>query len=761
MPSTQLMQTSFTGGELSPKLEGRTDIVKYGQSVHTMENFIPLPYGGAVRRPGTYYVSEVKDSTKVTRLIPFQFSVTQAYILEFGNLYMRVYKDNGQVVKTLADTDDWVVITDYVVGDYVESSSTVYYCIVAHTSTSSFSADLAAGKWVAQTIYEMVTPYLEADLFDINFTQSADVLFVFHKDYTPNKISRTGHSSWAITAMSVDGGPWMPNNLTNLKMASSTTAAGVATLTASVVAWAAATKYKVGDYVTSGGSEYKCIVAHLSATFATELAANKWVLEDVTVFTSDDVGRLMRMAGTVGEDPDDIQGYLEITAYTNRKVVVANVRRTLSASAATTDWAYGAWSDRTGYPGVGTFYEQRLFVASTNSQPQTVWGSYIGEFENFTTGDKDDEALDYTIYSEQVNAIRWMVAGTTLHIGTQGGGFTLDSGSTSEPLTPTNVIVLRETTYGSSDVSARKIANNVYYMQRDSRRMREISYSFQQDSYIAPDVTIFSDHVTESGIVDMDYDQSPHNLLWCVRDDGQVAIMGREIEQEVLGWCRLVTDGTVESVAVIPNGSEDQVWLLVNRTIDGSAVRYVEYMKTFDWGDDQEDQFFVDCGLTYDSTATTAISGLDHLEGETVAIMTDGAVHPSKVVASGAITLDWSSSVVHVGMAYTPKLVLNRPELGSDPKQSTQGMVKRICNATVRLYKSGSFSIGLEDGDLDLVEFRTSSMNMDEAVPLKTGDVYGKGKFGYNKDSRLEIQQTQPLALHIEAVIMEISANAR
>ena len=756
---THYAQCSFTGGELSPKLEGRTDIVKYGQSVKTMENFIPLPYGGALKRPGTYFVKEVKTSSLKTRLIPFQFSVTQAYILEFGNEYIRFYKDNGQIVRTLADTTAWAALTAYKVGDFVKNASIIYICNTAHTSASGWAAN--ASKFTAQTIYELVTPYLTADLYELQFTQSADVLYVTHRDYTPNKISRTGHSSWTITAMSVDGGPWMPDNLTNITMAAGATS-GATTLTAAAPAWAAATKYKKDDYVTQSGTVYKCLVSHLSATFATELAAAKWVAEALVVFTTADVGRLMKMAGKVGTDPDDVQGYLEITAFSSATVVSATVRRTLSASTATTDWAYGAWSDRTGYPGVCAFYEQRLFLASTNSQPQTVWGSFTGEFENFTTGDKDDEALDYTIYSEQVNAIRWMVAGKTLHIGTQGGGFTMDSGSAAEPLTPSNVIVARETAFGSAWLPAKRIANNVYYMQRDLRRMREISYNFQQDAFVAPDVTIFSDHVTESGISDVDYHQSPHNLLWCPRVDGQVAIMGREIEQEVLGWSRIITDGVVESVAVIPNGTEDQVWMIVKRLIGSTYKRYIEFLMPFDWGTEQEDQFFVDCGLTYDSTPITTVTGLTHLIGKTVHILTDGAVHPPKVVSgTGTVTLDWAASVVQVGLPFTPKLVLNRPEVGGDPKQSTQAMTKKISNVTVRLYKSGSFSVGEEGGVPDQVNFRTSSMDMDAPVDLFTGDRDVPFPGDYSKASRVEITQTQPLALHIESVILEISVNAR
>jgi hypothetical protein len=704
---TNFLQSNFTLGEISPKLEGRVDFAKYSNGANAMENFLVLPYGGARRRPGTYFVSEVKTSAKATRLVPFQFSVTQAYILEFGDAYIRVYKDSGRI----------------------EQSGTPV---------------------------EIVTPYLEAELFELNFAQSADVLYIAHKNYAPRKLERTSHTAWALTPIKFEGGPFSEDNLTNITVTAGATT-GATTLTLAVPAWATATSYRVGDWVTSGGNEYRCLVSHVSGTFATDLTAVKWVQGTFSYFSSSYVGSFFKMAGTTGADPK-IQGYLEITGYTSTKVVNALVRQTLSASAATKDWAIGAWNAVNGYPSVVGFFEQRLFWASSTAQPQTIWGSVSGAFENHSVGVADDDALDYTVYSEEVNAIRWLVGGKVLHVGTQGGAYTMYSGSQTEPLTPTNVLVTAESGYGTSAISAKRIGNYVYYIQRGGRKLREISYEFQSDSYKAADATIYAEHITESGIVDMDYQQTPHNFLWCVRDDGELAVMQREIEQEVVGWSRVVTDGEFESVAIIPNGEEDQVWVVVKRTIGSTTKRFVEYFKPIEFGD-QEDAFFVDCGLSYSGAATETVTGATHLNGMEVNILTNGAVHSKKTVVGGAVSLDWEATKVHLGLPFTPRLKLSRPEIG-DLKQSTQGMTKKISWVDILLYESGSFKIG-DDSTQDQMYFRTSSMNMDEAVELFSGFKEYHVPNDYSKDSRLLITQDQPLPLHISAIVLEITIQPR
>lgn len=422
MPRVTPIINTFAAGELSPFLDGRTDIQAYYNGAKTVENFFILPYGCLMRRPGTYYVAEVKDSDDKTRIIPFSFSTTQSYIIEIGDAYMRFYKDQGQI---------------------------------------------ASGG----SPYEITSPYAIADVFDLQFAQEADTMYIVHPSYKPQKLTRTGHTAWTI-----------------------------------------------GDYEPT-----------------------------TDPFTSAD-----------------------------------------------------------NYPSCVAIYEKRLCFANTNTNPQTVWATVADDYEDMTTGPNDGDALEYTIGSVQMNAIKWLCPGKLLLLGTLGGIFSISSGS-DEPLTPTNVVAKRETSFGSIGIIPQKIGNLVTFVDSSGKILREIGYSYEADEYQANDVTILSEHITGAdGITDMDYQRSPYNMLWCVRSDGQIATMTRQLEQQIRGWTRQKTGwyvageerGLFESIAVIPGDDEDdEVWFIVKRYIDSGWVRYVEYLKPT-YFTDQEDAYFVDCGLS-------------------------------------------------------------------------------------------------------------------------------------------------------------------
>lgn len=736
MAKVNYIHNSFNAGIFSPRLYGRTDLERYFSGLEICENFIIKPYGGVERRPGSYYVAEVKTSSKDTRLIPFQYSTTQAYVIELGDQYMRFYKDNGQI-------------------------------------TSSGSA------------VEIATPYLEAELFDIQFAQSADTLYIAHPNHTPRKLTRSSHTSWSLDTVDFFRGPMLDDNSTQTTMSVDSDTGNDITITASA------------DY-----------------------------------FDSDMVGTLFRIK----------DGYVKIHTYTDTTHVKGDVQANadgsagdLNTSGAETDWAEGAWSDYRGYPACVTFYEQRLFFANTTHQPQTIWGSVSNDYENFEAGANDDDSLNYTLGSGQVNAIRWMMPGKVMAIGTAGGSFTLSSGSDAQPLTPSNVVVRRDVTYGSDTILPSQIGNFVYFVQRNSRNIREFGYSFDIDAYQALDMTLLAEHITKGGITQMEYQQSPNNVLWCITGDGNLACLTRQIPQKVIGWSEIKTNGNYESVAVIPNGEEDEVWTIVNRTIDGSTVRYIEYFKPFDVPDEQEDCFYLDCGLSLDtaysisnitqadpavvttssahglsdgdtviirgivgmtelnkkkflvnnvtsdtfelqtlagddidSSSYTAysssgevrkcvetISGLSHLEGETVSILTDGAVHPDKIVTSGSISLNWKAGQVHAGLSYNSILKTLRIEAGSQ-MGTAQAVVKRITDVTVRLYRSLGCKIGTEDSQ-DIIPFRSIGDPTDEPTPLYTGDKKILIPAGYDKEGQIYIKQDQPLPLNVTAIISKVS----
>jgi hypothetical protein len=666
MARVAVQLTNFTGGELSPRLDGRNDLTKYSSGCKTLENMIVYPHGSAARRPGTQFVAEVKDSTKKTRLVPFEFSTTQTYMLEFGNQYIRFYKDNGVI--------------------------------------------LSGGS-----PYEIVSPYLEAELFEIKYAQSADVMYICHPNHAVRKLSRTGHTAWTLTEVEFTNGPYLDDNVT-------------------------------------------AVTFHLSAH---TVGTGRTLTASTATFASTDVGRLVRFR----------DGYGEITAFTSTTEVTITIIEDMGSSSSSTDWSLGAFSDTTGYPSCVTFFEQRLVFAGTKSQPQTLFFSKSGDYENMDENRggtvADDDAIIYTIASNQVNAIRFMTSTRTLIVGTAGGEFTVSGGGTDSAITPTNILIKKQSNHGSANLDAIAVGNATLFLQRAKRKIRELAYNFDVDGYLAPDMTILAEHISETGITQMAYQQEPNQIIWCVRTDGQLIALTYQREQQVVAWHRHIFGGSFstgnavcESVAALPTDNDEyQLWVIIKRTINGTTKRYVEYLHAFDFDEtDNTDFNFLDSQLVYSGSPVTSISGLSHLEGQTVAILADGATHPRKVVSSGSISLDRSASKVKVGLPYTSLLQTMRLDAGSQDGTS-QGKTKRIFDITLRIYESIGIEVGPDLNNMERIPFRSSATLMDQAIPVFTGDKEIEFRGNYETDGYVYVRQDQPLPLTILSLYPRLVTN--
>ena len=664
MARSTIAFTNFTAGELSPRLDGRTDLGKYFNGCKTLENMVVHPHGAATRRPGTKFIHEVKTSSAQTRLIPFEFSTTQTYIMEFGNQYIRFFKDNGIITesnKTIsgATQANPGVITatshGYSNGDHIIISSVVGMTElngktfkVANKTTNTFELQDVDGNnvnttgytaygsaGVANKIYEIASPYSTADLPTIKFAQSADLMYLVHPSYAIRKLTRSGHTSWTLSTPSLTGSPSPVLNTTTNK-----------------------------------------------------------------------------------------------------------------------------------YPSCVTFFEQRLVFAGSNDNPQTLWFSKSADLENFTTGSNDTDAMVYTIASNKVNAIRYITAQRSLILGTVGGEFVVSASGTTQPITPTNVQIQRQSSYGAANIDAVQIENVTMFVQRAKRKIRELVYNLNIDQYQAQDMTLLAEHITEGGITEMAYQQEPDSVLWCVRSDGTLLGFTYARAEEVVGWHRHVVGGAfssgnavVESVASIPtDANEDELYVIVKRTINGTTRRYVEYLTLFDYGTDQTDAFYVDSGLTYSGSAATVITGLDHLEGQSVTILADGSTHPNKTVSGGAITLERSSTKVHVGLGYTSLLQTMRVEAKGD-EATSQSKTKRINEVTLRLHESVGVEVGSSLSDMERIPFRSSAAAMSSAVPLFTGDKQVEFRDDFNTDGFVYVRQTQPLPLTVISIYPMITVN--
>jgi hypothetical protein len=416
-------------------------------------------------------------------------------------------------------------------------------------------------------------------------------------------------------------------------------------------------------------------------------------------------------------------------------------------------------------PSVVTFFEQRLVFANTNDNPQTLWFSKNGDYLNFTAGTADDDALIYTIASNQVNAIRYLSATRVLTIGTSGGEYVVTATSDG-PITPSTTLIRKYSNYGSSTTEPVQVADVTLFLQRGNRKIREFKYvgDINADAYQAPDISILAEHITKGGITQFAYHQEPDSVVWMVRADGVLIGMTYRREESVVAFHKHILGGefdgshaVVESIASLPTDTgEDELYLIVKRTINGSTKRYIELLKPFDFGGVTTGAFFVDSGLAYVGPATTVLSGLYHLEGETVATLANGATHPDTIVAGGSIPLSFSSTVAAVGYNYVSNMQTLRLEAGSVDGTS-QGKPKRIHAITMRLHETVGVEIGNSSGELDRIYFRDSSMAMDQAVPLYTGDKDIEFPGGYVDDDRIYVRQNQPLPMTVLALFPRLN----
>ena len=549
MPRVTLLQTNLTAGELSPRVHGRVDIDRYPNGAKRIENAIVSVQGGARRRPGLRYRATTKDSARVSRMIPFVFSRTQAYGLEFGHNYMRVYRDGAQV----------------------------------------------AGP------YEIATPYTDTMLAALDYEQNADSMFLTHPDVPVQRLQRFADNLWVIAAA-----PWVtePYDEIGHRFAGITLTLSLATVGAGRTATASGAAFLAGDVgrtiAYQGG--LATITAFTSATVVTVTItvafagtvqpAGLWDIQgspqtQITPSVATPVGGAITLtavvdtfrATDVGRFVQINSGLVLITAFTTALSVTGTIRQVLSAAVAApaNAWVLNGpvWSASRGYPTTVTFHEQRLILAGSAAYPQTVWGTKTGEVLNFEQGTKDDDGFAFTLASGEVNPIAYVSSGRALLALTYGGEFTLEAGI-EKPITPTNVRIRQRSNHGCALVRPVTVKREQLFVQRAGRKVRSLAYAVSSDEFESPDLTVLSEHITAPSVVEMAWQQEPDAILWAVRSDGVLAAATFDRDQQVTAWVRQITDGVVESLCSVPTTTSDLTYAIVRRTVSGSTVRYVE-----------------------------------------------------------------------------------------------------------------------------------------------------------------------------------------
>jgi hypothetical protein len=737
--------THFTGGEVSDLTDGRLDQDGYYACLSKLQNMIVTIQGPATKRPGTRFVRAAKYSNKRAWLIPFEYAAGDNYVLEFGELYIRFFTNQG--------------------------------CVLSGGSP-----------------YEVVTPYLEADLANIRYAQVGDVIFLVHPIYPPKQLSRLGATNWTLANIPFVWGPFKDDDERGYTMTPSATTGSITLTSSSSVftsAWVGAQIKLTGDQVTSGTmaaggatvgpvtlAAGETLTISLTGTWAATIYLERsydgvtWLpfysytanatyeftnLEEnvqyrwrVNAYTSGTAtGRL-----TIKDRP----GYATITAYTSGTQVAATVVQTLPGTYAFSKWAESAFSAVNGYPTAIRFFEQRMLLAGSIDEPNKIYASQIDDYVNFKRGSNDSDSYAYMLAGSRVNPIMWLCDHRVLFLGTLGDEWKF--GKADEATTPNAVDAKRETENGSEPIQALLVENSVVFVEAGGRDVRAITYDFDTDSYQSPRISAHADHLLKDGLIHIVFQSQPRPTIWMITDTGKLVGCTYSRANKMAAFHQHALGGTsakVEAIAVIRSPARDEVWMIVSRTINGATARYVEFME------DEEftslgDAFYVDCGLSYSGAPASTFSGLDHLEGQTVKVVADGAVHAERVVTGGVISLEREASEVSAGLGYKSVLKTKRLELKGG-SGSSQGKPKQIYQVTIRLYQTVTCNIGYDETNVFPVFFRRTSTLLGDPPDIFSGDKIFQMADRGTRDGYICVTSEAPAPLTVVAIVPTMYAS--
>ena len=578
---TAIKQASFVGGELTPSLHSRVDINKYTYGLKTLRNFFVMRQGGASNRSGTEYIATVKDSSKRVKLIPFIFNSDQTYILEFGDSYIRFYRNGSQIV--VSGITAWDSGTNYVVGDLASSGGVNYYCISGHINHTPPNGTY----WYALTgsIYEIPSSYAEAHLQDIQFVQSGDIITLTHQSYAPMELRRSGHTSWVLSTITFAPSISAPTNVT---------ATGSPTFPV--------TTYSVTAVNASGEESFAGFVGTANTPSSGSKVTVSWTGSSgalyYRVYRADLNGGLSGGTGYIGESGG--------TTFVDDGSIPDHVGFAPSSTA-----VFGSTNN---YPKTALYSQQRLYFGGTINNPEKIWASRIGSLSNFypsrfdTSSTNDAESFNFTLVGRRVNQIKYFSEIRRFLCLSSEGEWVI-AGNDYGVITPTAINAQQQTFNGSGDITPILVNGDLLYLQARNSIIRNLSFDVNGDSYNGTDLTIFSSHLFDNySIQDWSFQLIPNSIIWAVRNDGILLGLTYIKEHEILAWHRHdFQDAEVENVCVIPSTNEDDVYLILKRTVNSSTVRYIEKMSTRNIND-IEDCNFMDSSLSYDGTNTGSIT---------------------------------------------------------------------------------------------------------------------------------------------------------
>lgn len=845
MPKAEILQTNFSSGELSPRAAGRVDIARYTNAAKKLCNVISRTLGGAEKRPGTEFITAAKHADKAARLVPYIFSRDQAYVLEMGDNYLRVFKSDGTQVGGFATP--YEIATPYDEAavqalDYCQGEDTMYL----------FHGDVfpnrlrcfADNKWDCANAPFTTTPFAElghkpaanltlsANTIGTGRTMTADASVFLEGDVGRAILQSagiaviTGYTSGTVVTVevkslfdstSIGTGTWeldsspqvaiVPQDLENDEKADAIGAEITLTVTSTVQKSTDAAKnieeisqggigstvatvkitahgYTTGDEVLIDGNTptayngtkvitvtdadhftYPLAYAASAVSLGTVARVSSTTIPDIEAFRTEDVGKFVRMNG----------GLVKITSFVSAKQVKGEIIQEMTAPVSAPPMAWtlesAVWNSDNGYPRTGTLHEQRLIAAATEKNQQTIWGSRTGEPLDFTLGVNDDDAFAFTIGSDEATQVAYVSSARNLVVLSYNGEYTMQGGI-EKPITPTNVQIKPHTPHGCATVRPVQVGRESVFVQRAGRKLRAMGYHYEEDGYKAPDLTTLAEHITATGIAGMAFQQEPDPVVWVRLNNGRLVSVTLDRELDVIAWNSHETDGAIESMAVIPAGDSEQVWMIIRRLVDGNIVRYVERFQPawypiygtampdaddfppadepFNWG------FQLDCAVTQDdATGKATWDGLGHLEGRVVRVLADGVDMGEFTVTAGEITLPRTAKRVLVGLFFAPVIELLTPEIGTQTGSSASSAYS-VNQIGLRVINTLAATI---NGGL-VIPGRSIGPGLLDTPPELFSGIKYESAYGWEKgETATTISQDAPFPFHILSVIRSITVN--
>ena len=672
--SIKVSQNTFSKGVISPSLQGRVDLAQYSSAVKKLVNGMVLQEGCIVNRPGLEYLVNVKNNDKKVRLIPFIFGLDQNYVIEVGENYFRFLMDGG-----------------YILDDNGE-------------------------------IYEVETPYLEKNIFQLDYVQQADVITIVHKDYPAAQLSRYAHNNWVLEDICFESAISAPQNV-------KATYKGSTSSNTKYYQYVVCAVHKDSKEESVASAQVE-IKGHREASWATT--------EYITI-TWDEVENAVEY--NIYRCVNGIFGYVGTS--TELSFVDDNIEPDLSSCA-----PIEANPFKEQNPSCVCYFQQRKIYASSSKNPQT------GTNDNFNISRplNPTDSIAMSLYDNVANEIQFLLPFDDLIIMSTNAEWSVNGADGVFCANPAPVANL-QSYYGSSKIKPVISGSMVLFVQSGGNIVRDLGYSYLSDSYDGEELTIFANHLFEGKqIVDMAYSKEPYRIVWCVMNDGTLNALTYNPKQQVAAWHKHTTDGFFESVTTIRENNEDIAYFVVKRVIDNQEVRYIERFKSRVVYD-MQDAFFLDCALTktFDEPVDS-ISGLEHLKNTNVYALLDyGVVEDLLVDNNGNLQLPYQCRNVLVGLPYSFEFEsLNLESNG------TFGLKKIVNQIGIKILNSREdFFIQNDDGSLSQNQRCYESINNSQKLFSK--DVSFCPLSNVGEEVSIKIVQKYPLPLNIIAFNANLS----